>query len=198
VGCGYSFPFRVVGQQYLLTFRSACEASNNSGVRVFSSLVLGSGCDRGRALVRTKGKAMRRLLSQSAVVGVALLLLRFETQLLFERASHSRTAERYASLYTRAMDELVKIVVFVPVSHADTVREAMGQAGAGQIGKYSYCSFTTKGLGRFLPEAGATPAVGEVGQLEHVEEERIEVACKKEHLSEIIQAIKAVHPYADR
>jgi hypothetical protein len=95
------------------------------------------------------------------------------------------------------MDELVKIVVFVPVSHADTVREAMGKAGAGKIGKYSYCSFTTKGLGRFLPEAGATPALGNVGQLEQVEEERIEVACKKQHLSQIIRAIKAVHPYEE-
>ena len=65
-----------VGQQYLLTFRSAGEASKNSGVRVFSSLVLGSGGDRGRALLRTKGEAMRRLLIQSAGVGSALLLLR--------------------------------------------------------------------------------------------------------------------------
>ena len=95
------------------------------------------------------------------------------------------------------MDELVKIVVFVPVSHADQVREAMGKAGAGQIGKYSYCSFTTKGLGRFVPEAGATPAIGNVGQLEQVEEERIEVACKREQLSQVIQAIKAVHPYEE-
>jgi hypothetical protein len=95
------------------------------------------------------------------------------------------------------MDELVKVVVFVPVSHADTVREAMGKAGAGQIGHYSYCSFTTKGIGRFLPEAGATPARGNVGHLEQVEEERIEVACKKKHLSQIITAIKAVHPYEE-
>jgi hypothetical protein len=96
-----------------------------------------------------------------------------------------------------AMDKLVKIVVFVPVSHADTVREAMGKAGAGRIGNYSYCSFTTKGIGRFLPEAGATPVIGNVGQLEQVEEERIEVTCKKKHLSQIITAIKAVHPYEE-
>jgi hypothetical protein len=95
------------------------------------------------------------------------------------------------------MDELVKIVVFVPVSHADKVREAMGKAGAGQIGNYSYCSFTTKGIGRFLPKEGATPAIGNVGQLEQVEEERIEVACKQQQLDQIIQAIKAVHPYEE-
>jgi hypothetical protein len=60
------------------------------------------------------------------------------------------------------MDELVKVVVFVPVSHADNVREAMGKAGAGEIGHYSYCSFTTKGIGRFLSAEGDTPAIGNV------------------------------------
>jgi hypothetical protein len=60
-----------------------------------------------------------------------------------------------------------------------------------------YCSFTTKGIGRFLPAEGATPARGNVGQLEQVEEERIEVTCKKKQLSQIIQAIKAVHPYEE-
>jgi hypothetical protein len=54
-----------------------------------------------------------------------------------------------------------------------------------------------KGIGRFLPEVGATPAIGNVGHLEQVEEERIEVACKKQQLSQIIQAIQAVHPYEE-
>lgn len=95
------------------------------------------------------------------------------------------------------MDELVKIVVFVPVSHADKVREAMGTAGAGKIGNYSYCSFTTKGIGRFLPEVGANPTIGTVGKLEQVAEERIEVACPKDQVNQIMKAIKAVHPYEE-
>ncbi len=48
--------------------------------------------------------------------------------------------------------ENVKIVIFVPESHADIVREAMGKAGAGKIGNYSFCSFSSKGVGRFRPE----------------------------------------------
>jgi hypothetical protein len=45
--------------------------------------------------------------------------------------------------YNFIVKDLVKIIVFAPESHADIVREAMGKAGAGKIGKYTYCSFTT-------------------------------------------------------
>lgn len=90
----------------------------------------------------------------------------------------------------------VKIVVFVPESHADRVREAMGKT-AGRIGNYTSCSFSSKGIGRFKPEQGAHPAIGEVGKLEMVEEERIETVCHRDNLKEVIAAIKAVHPYEE-
>jgi len=95
------------------------------------------------------------------------------------------------------MSNNVKIVVFVPESHADTVREAMGEAGAGKIGNYTFCSFSSKGTGRFKPEAGANPAIGEIGKLESVEEERIEAVCERGILNSVIQAIKKVHPYEE-
>ena len=92
------------------------------------------------------------------------------------------------------MKELVKLVVFVPESHTQIVREAMGQAGAGKIGNYSFCSFSTKGTGRFKPEQGAHPAIGKVGELEEALEERIEVACEKNKVKQVIEAIKKAHP----
>lgn len=95
------------------------------------------------------------------------------------------------------MKELVKLVVFVPEPNADEVRNALGKAGAGKIGNYSYCSFSIKGTGRFLPEDGANPAVGKVGEIEAVAEERIEVACEKSQVNDIISAIKKVHPYEE-
>lgn len=95
------------------------------------------------------------------------------------------------------MRELVKVVVFVPTIHADIVREAIGKIGGGYIGKYSFCSFSTKGIGRFKPEEGAKPAIGEIGKLEEVEEERIEVTCFKNQLKKVVAAIKAVHPYEE-
>lgn len=93
--------------------------------------------------------------------------------------------------------ERVKIVVFVPESHADVVREAMAKAGAGRMGNYTFCSFSSKGVGRFKPGPGAHPAIGEVGALEEVVEERIEVACERDHLQEVMAAIKNVHPYEE-
>lgn len=95
------------------------------------------------------------------------------------------------------MDGLIKIVVFVPETHADIVRNAIGKAGGGKFGNYSFCSFSSKGVGRFLPEQGANPAIGTIGKIEAIIEERIEVTCKKEHIQKIIATIKKVHPYEE-
>ncbi len=91
----------------------------------------------------------------------------------------------------------VKLVVTVPESHCDIVREAIGKACGGKIGNYSHCSFSVKGIGRFTPEKGAEPHIGKVGTLEEVTEERIEVTCTREKLQKIIKAIKKVHPYEE-
>ncbi len=95
------------------------------------------------------------------------------------------------------MTELVKLVVFVPETHADAVRKAMGDADAGKLGNYSHCSFSTKGTGRFTPLKGADPAIGEVGKPQSVDEERVEIACERGQVAAIIKAIKAVHPYEE-
>lgn len=93
--------------------------------------------------------------------------------------------------------KLVKIVVFVPETHADIVRSAMGAAGAGAIGNYSHCSFSSKGIGRYKPMDGAKPFIGKVGKLEEVEEERIEMIATKEKAKAVIAAMKKVHPYEE-
>jgi hypothetical protein len=95
------------------------------------------------------------------------------------------------------MKELVKLVVFVPEQNADEVREALGKAGAGKIGEYSFCSFSVKGKGRFKPSDKANPHIGDANELETVNEERIEVACEKDEALQIIKVIKGVHPYEE-
>ena len=92
---------------------------------------------------------------------------------------------------------LVKLVVFVPASHGKRVREAIGKAGAGKLGKYSFCSFSTKGVGRFKPEKGAHPAIGKIGRIEQVQEERIETICSRTKIKSVVAAIKKVHPYEE-
>jgi hypothetical protein len=91
----------------------------------------------------------------------------------------------------------VKLVTFVPETHADAVRTAMGESGAGTIGNYTHCSFSSRGIGRYLPGEGANPSIGEVGTYEEVPEERIEVVCEMSLLPKVIAAIKAVHPYEE-
>lgn len=91
----------------------------------------------------------------------------------------------------------VKFVVFVPLSHADAVRQALGEAGAGKIGNYNFCSFSTRGVGRFRGNEKSNPAVGEANKYESVEEEKIEAIVPREILEEVIRKVKAVHPYEE-
>jgi hypothetical protein len=95
------------------------------------------------------------------------------------------------------MKELVKLVVFVPEENADDMRKALGEAGAGRIGEYSFCSYSIKGIGRFVPSDNANPHIGTAGRMEAVNEERIEVACEKDQAAEIVDVIKQVHPYEE-
>ncbi len=95
------------------------------------------------------------------------------------------------------LSEYVTLVMTVPESHADQLREAMGLAGAGKVGNYSFCSFSVKGVGRFKPGKGANPFIGKENTLETVVEERIETVCHKEKLEEVLDAIKKAHPYEE-
>ena len=100
------------------------------------------------------------------------------------------------SPFVMAMD-IAKIVVFTPLDTADQVRQALADAGAGHIGNYDSCSFSSRGIGRFRPLEGANPHIGQQGQLEEVEEERIEVVCPRADLEEIIQKLREAHPYEE-
>ena len=95
------------------------------------------------------------------------------------------------------MSRFVKIVVSVPEANADKLRDAIGYADGGRIGNYTHCSFTVKGIGRFKPEVGAHPAIGEVGRFEEVVEDRIELTCEEDKLQNVIKAIRSNHPYEE-
>jgi hypothetical protein len=95
------------------------------------------------------------------------------------------------------MSKLVKIVVTVPEVDATKLREAIGNADGGRIGSYTHCSFSVKGIGRFKPEDGAHPAIGEVGKHEEVVEERIEITCEEDKRTNVIAAIRKAHPYEE-
>lgn len=92
---------------------------------------------------------------------------------------------------------LDKWVVFVPPENADAVRAAMFEAGAGQIGDYSHCSWSVTGTGQFLPHEGANPAIGNVGSVERVREDRVEVIAPARARPAVLAAMRAAHPYEE-
>ncbi|MER1986125.1 MAG: Nif3-like dinuclear metal center hexameric protein [Solibacillus sp.] len=94
-------------------------------------------------------------------------------------------------------EQLMKLAVFVPEQMADTVRAALAKAGAGQIGDYDSCSFTSSGEGRFRALDGATPFVGEVGALHTEPEQKIEVVFPQSIKNKILKAMLNAHPYEE-
>lgn len=95
------------------------------------------------------------------------------------------------------MPKKYKLVFTVPIEHADVVREAIGAAGAGRYPHYSFCSFSTRGVGRFRPEQGAHPAIGEVGKTEVVDEERVECQIDADVIDDVLKALREAHPYEE-
>lgn len=92
---------------------------------------------------------------------------------------------------------LDKLTVFVPSGDAERLRGALAGAGAGQIGDYDSASFSTPGEGRFRPLSGANPAIGRVGDLEVVDEVRVEVVLDRALRGAVVAAMRAVHPYEE-
>lgn len=93
--------------------------------------------------------------------------------------------------------DLDKWVIYVPRENADAVRAAVFEAGAGHIGDYSHCSWSVSGIGQFLPHDGASPAVGSVGTVEKVAEDRFEVVAPARIRAAVLAAMRAAHPYEE-
>ena len=88
-----------------------------------------------------------------------------------------------------------KLVFFVPVADAERVTAAVTAAGAGRLGDYDCCTWSTAGTGTFRPLEGATPAIGSVGSLERVPELRVETVVRRALREQVVRALLAAHPY---
>ena len=94
-------------------------------------------------------------------------------------------------------ETLYKLAVYVPKTHVDSVRIAIGNAGAGHLGNYKECSFSIEGEGRFKPCEGANPYIGKEGGLESVHEIKIETIVTQRVLGRVISAMLKSHPYEE-
>jgi hypothetical protein len=95
------------------------------------------------------------------------------------------------------MTQLHALVVYVPETHTPAVLKAIGDAGAGRIGDYSHCSFTSPGTGHFTPLPDAQPFIGDVGTSEQVPETRVECVVEANVLDDVVRALRAAHPYEE-
>lgn len=90
-----------------------------------------------------------------------------------------------------------KLVVYVPLGHEIEVRDAILAAGAGHIGAYDHCSFSSCGTGTFRGNQGTQPFIGTPGELETTEEVRLETIVPASVLNKAISRMFKAHPYEE-
>lgn len=90
---------------------------------------------------------------------------------------------------------MYKLAFFVPDSHAEVVKAAVFAAGGGRIGDYDHCAWQTLGQGQFRPLDGSQPFLGQAGQVEVVEEWKVELVVADDLISQVVAALKQSHPY---
>jgi hypothetical protein len=88
-----------------------------------------------------------------------------------------------------------KLAFFVPSSHVDVVKAAVFAAGGGRIGDYDHCAWQTLGHGQFRPLDGSQPFLGQTGQVEVVEEWKVELVVADDLIAQVVAALRQSHPY---
>ncbi|MFL1465192.1 NGG1p interacting factor NIF3 [Marinobacter sp. DUT-3] len=92
---------------------------------------------------------------------------------------------------------MYKLCYFVPETHLEQTKAALFEAGAGRIGDYDCCAWQCRGQGQFRPLDGSQPFLGQQGELEVVDEYKVELVCKDELIGEALEAFKKAHPYEE-
>ncbi|MFA1820433.1 Nif3-like dinuclear metal center hexameric protein [Virgibacillus oceani] len=105
--------------------------------------------------------------------------------------------ENTKNLVQTKKEKLYKVVIYVPESHRKDVMNAINNTGAGHIGNYSHCTFQTKGQGTFKPLEGTSPYIGKQGELEFVDEVKIESIAEEGILNKVVKSMVDAHPYEE-
>lgn len=89
------------------------------------------------------------------------------------------------------------LVFYVPVADTDSVLEPLFDVGAGRTGNYEYCAFVSQGTGQFRPVEGADPAIGSIGEVEKVAENKVEVVFPRDLTEKVLATLRSAHPYEE-
>lgn len=143
---------------------------------------------------RTVMKAVRAGISLYAI---HTNLDNVKTGVNYELATALGCAPESLEILRPKAELLDHIVVFSPAENAEEVKKTMHAAGAGAIGEYDECSFSTEGEGAFRPNSNAKPHIGSSGESEKVSEVRVEMICERWKSGAVISAAKQAHPYEE-
>jgi len=132
---------------------------------------------------------------------VAIYAIHTNLDNIYNHGVNSKIAERLGLVNTRVLaprkEDFVKLVTYCPLDNAEAIKAALFKNGAGNIGRYSECSFSSLGKGTFKAGVGANPFIGEIG-IRHTEnEEKIEVLLYKHQLNKVLEALQVAHPYEE-
>ena len=114
---------------------------------------------------------------------------------------NAKIAEKIGLINCRILspmkNKLLKLSTYVPHEHAEKVKEALFNAGAGHIGNYSECSFSTQGEGTFKGGDGSNPVYGEKNIRLKAQETKIEVILESHKQHQVFRALQEAHPYEE-
>lgn len=156
---------------------------------------------RQKGLARVTRSGASRLVYEAARRGIGVI----STHTNFDRyaleaplmAARALGAKPRGRLHDAEEPELLKLVVFVPKSHGEKVRDAICAAGAGRIGAYDSCTFSAEGTGTFRGSSDTNPFLGRPGRLESARELRLETIFPRSLKKTVLKALRESHPYEE-
>lgn len=92
---------------------------------------------------------------------------------------------------------MYRINVYIPESHLEAVKQAMFEAGGGRMGNYDSCCWQSKGEGQFRPLDGNNAFIGTTGQVESVQEYKVEMVCTSSLIRQVVKSMIKAHPYEE-
>jgi hypothetical protein len=146
---------------------------------------------------RPKGRVVHDLIAHGVALYTAHTNADSPARGVSESLAHAIGLDDVVPLRPDRADAMDKIVTFVPEGDVQLVIDALAAAGAGAIGDYDRCAFTSPGEGTFRPGPGAHPVIGRPGDVEVVKESRVEMVMDRRDRDAVVAALRASHPYEE-
>ncbi|MBN2862056.1 MAG: Nif3-like dinuclear metal center hexameric protein [Bacteroidales bacterium] len=150
---------------------------------------------------RLSGKSLpERIIIKAVKKDIAIYSAHTNLDVLAEGVSR-KMADKLGLIHPKVLkplkNKLLKLVTFIPESHLDQVRTAVFNAGAGVIGAYDYCGFSTEGTGSFRGGPGTNPFAGRKGRIHFEKEARFETVLFSHLKDQVTTALIKAHPYEE-